>query len=86
MIKMKTMIKNSVPLCVPSVVLCVTKDKNYTEVHRGLTELHRDSLRPLWFHPLRPCVKILTAKTQRFYARNAIRVINIRAFVAKKKN
>ena len=34
--------KNSVALCAASVVLCVTKKTNYTEVHGEDTEGHRE--------------------------------------------
>ena len=46
-------IETSVPLCVPSVSLCVTKNKNYTEAHRGGTELHREKCPNHDFHDLR---------------------------------
>ena len=61
-----------------SVIASVAKQSRSTGYellfqHRGTedTELHRASLRPLRFSPLRLCVKNSNAKTQRFYAKDA---------------
>jgi len=39
-------VKNSVTLGVPSVALCVTKNKNYTELHRGTQRYTEKKFRP----------------------------------------
>ena len=38
------MVKFSVSLCAFSVILCETKTDNYTELHRGNTEVHREKI------------------------------------------